>query len=137
MSKSIPKEKRLKVFEKFNGKCAYCGNAIEYSKMHIDHITPKFRGWSNSELEKFDIIKGTDNIENLNPSCISCNTSKSTFTIDKWRKEIQLKHDRLLRDNSSYRLLNRFGLIKFNNIIVFEFEKDKINKSTEREGSNG
>jgi 5-methylcytosine-specific restriction endonuclease McrA len=123
MAKEISKNKRLLVHKKFNGHCAYCGISIKYSEMQVDHITPKYRGSTNEEVNSYGLTKGTNQIDNLNPSCISCNSSKSTFTLDKWKKELELKHSRLLRDNSSYRILHRFGVITVSNHIEFYFEK--------------
>ena len=51
---------RQKVYEKYNGHCAYCGKAIAIRDMQVDHILPKRNG-------------GTDDIDNLNPSCRLCN----------------------------------------------------------------
>ena len=116
------KNKRQITYEKFNGKCAYCGCDILFKDMHLDHITPKYRGTTNQELEKYGISKGSEHLDNLNPSCASCNSSKSTFTVENWRKELELKHTRLLRDNSSYRILHRFGMIKVKSGITFYFE---------------
>lgn len=35
---------RKKVFDKYNGHCAYCGRQIEYKDMQVDHITSKRNG---------------------------------------------------------------------------------------------
>ena len=50
--KSISKEKRLKVYSIFNGKCAYCGCDIYLESFHIDHINPLFRGLSQEQINK-------------------------------------------------------------------------------------
>ena len=126
MAKEKDITKRVSVYNKYKGRCAYCGNKIKYEDMHLDHITPKYRGSTNTELSKYNIVKGKDSIENFNPSCGSCNCSKSTFTIENWRNELLLKHDRLIRDNSSYRIINRFGIVKIKNEITFYFEKVNI-----------
>ena len=92
--------------------------------MHVDHITPLYRGYSNKDLEHYGVVKGTNKIENLNPSCPICNISKSTFTVDKWRVELSLKIDRLRRDVSNFRLAEKHGLIRLTNKpIKFYFEK--------------
>lgn len=105
------KENRLKVFNKFNGHCAYCGIVIKFIKFQIDHIHPK-----NKE--------GKNNIENLNPSCGSCNASKCDFTIEKWRQEISLKRIRLENYSATCRILQRFDLVKIyhNKEVKFYFE---------------
>ena len=123
MAKDISDKKRQIVYEKYKKRCAYCGVKLTYDKLQVDHITPKHRGSYNSDLAKYGIVKGTNDLYNLNPSCGSCNSSKSTFTLDKWKEQLGLKHERLLRDNSSYRILNRFGAIKYKNNIKFHFEK--------------
>ena len=123
MAKEISEKKRLIVYNKYKSKCAYCGIKLQYIKMQVDHITPKYRGSTHSEIRAYGLEKGTNDIENLNPSCASCNSSKSTFTVDNWKKQLELKHERLLRDSSSYRILNRFGAIKYKNNIKFHFEK--------------
>ena len=95
--KSISKEKRLKVYSIFNGRCAYCGCDIYLESFHIDHINPLFRGLSQEEMNRtgYNRVKGTNNIENLYPSCPSCNCSKSTYTIEEWRNVIELKKEHI------------------------------------------
>ena len=126
MNKNKLKIEREFIFNKYEGKCAYCGFDIMLHKFHVDHVIPKFRGTTQYQLDKWNsnITKGTDSIENYNPSCISCNISKSTFTIENWRKELQLKIDRIKRDSPTFNILLRFGVIKeINKPIVFHFEK--------------
>jgi 5-methylcytosine-specific restriction endonuclease McrA len=124
MGSKISKNKRVKVWWKYGGKCAYCGIDVEFGKMHVDHIIPKQRGFTQHEAIKYGITKGGDNLDNLNPSCASCNISKSTFSIDKWRIELALKVDRLRRDVTNFRILERFGVVKeTKEPIVFYFEK--------------
>jgi 5-methylcytosine-specific restriction endonuclease McrA len=124
MSQKFTKEKRKSVLDKYGGKCAYCGVNVSYSTMQIDHIKPVYRSSTNKELSVYGITKGTNDINNLNPSCKSCNASKSTFTVNKWREELALKTMRLRRDNSTFRILERFKLIKATSKdIVFHFER--------------
>lgn len=125
MSKGINKEDRIKVYNKYNGRCAYCGISLSYDSFHVDHIDPVFRRSSKNELEKMGRKKGLNKIENYNPSCISCNSSKSTFTIEGWRKQIEYKIEIIKRDSSTFRILHRFGLveIKEKSKVIFHFEK--------------
>ncbi len=125
MAHFLTKEKRLLIFNKYNGKCAYCGIDLDFNLFHVDHIIPKRRGDTQDYLNKYSkgIIKGKDNLDNLNPSCCSCNSSKSTFTLDQWRNEINLKYNRLIRYDSTFKLLVRFKIIKKNEKeILFYFE---------------
>ena len=122
MSKEISKSKRAIVYHKFNGRCAYCGEKIPVNKFHVDHIKPKFRGYTPPFTEK-----GTNHIDNLNPSCPSCNIAKSTFTVEQFREQIKLKIDRMRRDSTNFRMLERYKLIKCmdKKEVVFHFEKIK------------
>ena len=109
------------MFDKYHGRCAYCGVHITFNNMHIDHIQAKQRGVRHDQQHLLKIKKGGDNIENLNPSCAPCNLSKNSHSIDSWRDEIKLKSDRLYRDDSRFRLLVRFDLIKLKKSDDFKF----------------
>ena len=63
---------RQKVYEKYNGHCAYCGKVITIKDMQVDHILPKRLG-------------GTDDIDNLNSSCRLCNHYKRANSIESFR----------------------------------------------------
>ena len=63
---------RQKVYDKYNGHCAYCGKAISIKEMQVDHIIPKRNG-------------GTNDIDNLNPSCRLCNHYKRAAGIETFR----------------------------------------------------
>lgn len=73
MSKYKPFSAKIRryVFEKTQGHCAYCGNRISLD-FHIDHIIPASRG-------------GSDDIENLVPSCQLCNLTKNDRTDEEFR----------------------------------------------------
>ena len=36
--KAIPKKTRLKSYDKYNHRCAYCGCDLEYKDMQVDHV---------------------------------------------------------------------------------------------------
>ena len=38
--RKLSKEERMKVYEKCKGYCAYCGCALEYKDMQVDHVNP-------------------------------------------------------------------------------------------------
>lgn len=123
MSSHFKKELRKKIHKKYNYKCAYCGVTLEYKDLQVDHINPKYRGYSNEELKSYGITRGRDDLNNLNPSCASCNSSKSTYTLEDWRTQIKLKIDRERKNSSNFRILERFMLIReTKNDVIFFFE---------------
>jgi len=54
---------RFDVLEKYNFSCAYCGRSPPEVFLQLDHIIPKCKG-------------GTNDIDNLAPSCWECNNGK-------------------------------------------------------------
>ncbi len=120
----IPKKVREEVYQKCDGHCGYCGKEIEYKQMQVDHIIPKWHNMSESTADRVGIEKGTDDIDNLMPSCARCNKWKSTFSVETFRSQISKQLMRLERDSSNYRLARDFGLLEEKDInVVFYFEK--------------
>ena len=76
--------KRKQVHSKYNGKCAYCGCTLEKG-WHVDHVDPK-------------VIGGSDNLENLNPSCKYCNTYKGGAGLEEYRNQLK----KMLNENHKY-----------------------------------
>jgi|SRR6056297_1545155 len=113
----LTQEQRHEIHNKYNGKCAYCGCNLNFLAMQVDHIKPLMRQMNTSSL------KGTDTIDNMNPSCRSCNYHKSTYNIEEFRNQIKLKIDRVR--NSNIKLLERYGLCDLHseNDVVFHYEK--------------
>ena len=115
------KEQRKAVFNKYGGRCAYCGCEITENNFVEDHIKPLYR---NSKPHEYLNRKGDDCLENRNPSCRSCNTRKNVLTIEKFRAEISKQVERLKRDSNQFNLALRYGLIKeTNEPVIFYFEK--------------
>lgn len=71
--RKLSKEERMKVYEKCKGYCAYCGCALEYKDMQVDHVNPIRCG-------------GEDDISNMLPACRSCNHYKSALKPEEFRK---------------------------------------------------
>lgn len=107
---------RTAVFLKYNGKCAYCGKNVS-DCLTIDHIIPLKRKNPNYNRR---FLYG---IENMNPCCPSCNSSKGTMTIEEWRNDINKKYVKLLESESSFNLLVRLGIIAKPKRWIFFFEK--------------
>lgn len=111
--KHIPTSTREIVYKKYNGHCAYCGKAIKYKDMQIDHINSVYPNGENND------------ISNLMPACRSCNFYKSTMTIQDFRRQLGLIAGRLEKV-FIYRLACDYGLILENEKdIKFYFEVEE------------
>ena len=94
----MDKATRIKVWNKYDKHCAYCPKKIKFNDMQVDHIHPKNRG-------------GINDISNYNPACRSCNATKSSYTIEEFRQRLIDDVERLRRDSSKFRILERFGIV--------------------------
>ena len=110
------KTERELVFNKYEGKCAYCG--CELSKgWHVDHIKPIVRNFIGCEKPE------NHNLENMNPSCPSCNIQKNSYTLEQFRTNIQYFVDSLNKNITQYKFAKRYGLVKeTNSKVKFYFE---------------
>lgn len=116
------------VYNKYNSRCAYCVCEIEQNKFTIDHIVPLRRGDNNDFLQKYNLERGSNKLENLNPCCLSCNSSKSTFTIEQWRIQLTNKINVVRNESSGFRILERFGMVKIvTDKVTFYFESEVKN----------
>jgi hypothetical protein len=102
---------RQLVYQKCNGRCAYCGVEIDIKQMQVDHIQPHWHTITEQESKKYNITKGSHDIENLNPSCSRCNKWKSTYDLEQFRKVIETSLMRLNRDTPNFRLARDYGLL--------------------------
>lgn len=75
---ALTRKIREQVYAKYDGHCAYCGREIAYQDMQVDHFIPK-RGWNEC---------GTDDLENLMPSCRMCNHYKRAHSLETFRRYI-------------------------------------------------
>lgn len=109
--RKLSKQERETIYQKTNGHCAYCGCELEFKDMQADHVQPFIQG-------------GSDELENLLPSCRSCNHYKSTLDLEEFRHYMQTLPDRMLRDSVNFRNLHRFGIISVDRSPVkFYFER--------------
>lgn len=67
------KPKRQWLWNKTNGRCAYCGCRFIQTQMTIDHVVPRSRG-------------GNSLRPNLLPCCPTCNASKGTLSVEEFRR---------------------------------------------------
>jgi len=73
------------VYKKTNGHCGYCGKKLELnSKWHIEHMQPKSR-------------RGSSNLDNLIPSCPTCNLNKNNKNPQEFKALIIAKTIKFIR----------------------------------------
>jgi hypothetical protein len=100
----IPQSERLIMLNKYNCKCAYCGNALTISTLKLDS-TP----------------------DSIYPSCMRCKRRKGAKSIEQFRLHIAVVHKQLQYLNSKYSLCKDYGLVAdVSNDILFHFEKYKV-----------
>lgn len=110
---------RQQVFNKYGGKCAYCGCEL-VKGWHVDHIEPLVR-FDKKDGEYTN--KHRNCIDNYNPSCASCNINKHSGSLEDFRQLITgfMKH--LNEINTQYKIAKRYGLVSENiKPVVFYFE---------------
>jgi hypothetical protein len=101
-------EKRQKVYLMFDGKCAYCGEDINFRSFVIDHITPIARGGSNK-------------IDNLFPSCNDCNACKTYLDLEQFREKLKNFYG---KEDFKYKMLIKYYNVKpKNKKFSFYFER--------------
>lgn len=111
---AFSKAVRQSVYEKYGGRCAYCGRKIEYNDMQVDHFVAK-RVCNES---------GSDDFSNLMPACRMCNHYKRANSLETFRRYIQ-EIPRKLRQNYIYKVGVAYGnVIENEKPIKFYFEME-------------
>ena len=114
----MTKIERQIVFNKYEGKCAYCG--CELAKgWHVDHKEPIRRNNDGTCINPHN-----ECMDNYMPSCASCNVQKNSYTLEEFRKNI--KHFVYSLNNyiTQYKFAKKYGLVKeTENEVVFYFEE--------------
>lgn len=109
--KQLSKAERIAVYNKYNGRCAYCGKSIEYKDMQVDHLEAYWKG-------------GADDMENYMPACRRCNHYKRGNSLEGFRKLIETIPLKLERDSYIYRIGLMYGNVKVEEKpIKFLFEE--------------
>lgn len=117
---AFSKKIRETVYEKYGGRCAYCGRKIAYKDMQVDHFLP-LRAWGIEDA-------GTDDIANLMPSCRMCNHYKRANSIETFRRYIE-EIPRKLRDNYIYKVGVSYGeIVEKVHSVKFYFEQQEAMK---------
>jgi 5-methylcytosine-specific restriction endonuclease McrA len=89
MAKS--KSVRERVYNKYEGRCAYCGKVLEYKQMQVDHYYPQCKERFYSRRFGIDVHAE----ENLMPTCRRCNHYKRAATPKQFKTLMKTLHERL------------------------------------------
>jgi len=112
---------REEVYNKYNKKCAYCGNDLTTIKeMQVDHMIPKW-----SKILHKDNLEKINDFSNLMPSCRRCNHYKRGDTLEQFREKMKTLDDRI-KINYINKVAIDFGIIvltKFDGVFYFEKQK--------------
>lgn len=106
--------KRVDVYRKYGGKCAYCGHDIHFDKFHVEHIKSRGNNY------RYDPI--LDHMDNLNPSCPRCNSSKLNRNLEEFRQ--YLANQASILKKQAF-MAEKYGIVEIKLIdkpIVFWFE---------------
>lgn len=112
---SINKKIREIVYQKYGGRCAYCGKEISYKDMQVDHFKP-LRSWEAKDKNANDVL-------NLMPACRMCNHYKRANSLEVFRRYIS-EIPRKLRNDYIYKIGVAYGnVIENEKEIEFFFER--------------
>lgn len=126
----MKKAVREQIFNKYGGKCAYCGCDLQKG-WHVDEIEPVRRNFNwNQDKRRYEVNKDNPmchperlHIDNQNPSCPSCNINKHSESLESFRSAIKGYMKHLNEVSTQYKIAKRYGLITETDIDVkFYFE---------------
>lgn len=123
----------MTVYNKCNGHCAYCGEQILITEMHVDHVKPLRRknkyDKKTKKWKRTGVVRSpqNDTIDNMLPSCAPCNLWKHSMNLEKFRRSVSNQAEKLYKKSTGFRLLFRFDIIEYNDKqIKFYFETMNI-----------
>lgn len=109
------KTDRIKIHNKFGGKCSYCGKQVEFKEMQVDHMMPKIAYEVGLYGKRLQWNHNLNDFENLMPSCRRCNHYKSDYSLEEFRRLIFTLDDRLKKH-----YINKVA-IDFEMMVVYPF----------------
>lgn len=123
----MTKKDRQKVFDRYGGRCAYCGCQLTKG-WHVDEMLPIRRNhtWdiTNSKWVQAGCLHPERlNLANQMPACASCNISKHSDSLESFRRLVAGFIDSLNNYSTQYKIAKRYGLVvEQPKEIVFYFE---------------
>ena len=135
--KPISRKLREEVYEKYGGRCAYCGCEIEYKDMQIDHIVPFASSIYGTEDVRENTISMISNdtinsVDNLMPSCRQCNFYKGGLSIEGFRKRLKGELEHTCVNSFQSRLAIKYGILSFNGFNGEFFFEKKVSEEEKR-----
>lgn len=116
------------IYNKFKGKCAYCGHKIKIGDMQVDHIIPKstysFHMETKHKVPAFLshlTIHDVNHVDNLFPSCQVCNLRKLNYSLEDFRGEVGELVNILENKSQTYKLAKRFNFVTTKRVKSFKF----------------
>ena len=94
-----------KIYEKYDGLCAYCGQRITIEEVKVDQMQP--------ESMEF---------ENLMPICEDCQNLKKDNDLESFREIVKNLHQ-FLQPDDVVKIMRNYGMVKihpFNGRFLFE-----------------
>lgn len=88
---AVSKKLRQKLWERYGGRCAYCGRSIAYKEMQVDHYYPQCK--EKFYLRRFKIDVHAE--ANLMPTCRRCNHYKRARTPKQFKELMHTLHERI------------------------------------------
>lgn len=115
---------RRAVYNKMDGRCAYCGEVLAYDDMQVDYVTP-LQGFKDDARNVLD---------NMLPVCRSCNHYKRGNTLEVWRRMLEAIPATLTQDCYIYRQAVRFGVVTPTpRKVIFYFERIRNHNQRQRD----
>ena len=125
LRKPISKALRLKVYEKYDGHCAYCGCNLKYHEMQIDHAISVGSLIYGDEKATEETVNAESN---LMPACRKCNFYKSMGDIEEFRRNIANILQKSCVQTFAAQLALKYGILtlhQWNGKFYFETFKHK------------
>jgi len=114
----MKKSDRQRVFDKYGGRCAYCGCELQKG-WHVDHLEPVRRNMRDGAF----INPEADCFDNYMPACPSCNINKHSMSLEDFRNMIANFPISLSAYSTQYKIARRYGLVKeTDKPVIFYFE---------------